>query len=228
MPDYCLESDPLRVTLLLQRLSDGHHSAADELLPLVYGELHRIARSFFRHQPSGHTLQPTALVNEAYIRFFGKEEPPPSPDVLISWPSWRASCGKSWWITPVPWPPRGGRGKVTWDTNIGIQGGDGTHQMKVLEVHQALEALAHENTSFAQVIEMHYFGGLTAAEMALATGKSIHIVQHELRFARAWLRRQMAANELHLILIRLVHYMTPSRKQHSDTTWFLRLPLCSF
>jgi DNA-directed RNA polymerase specialized sigma24 family protein len=115
--------------------------------------------------------------------------------VLISWPSWRASCGKSWWTTPVPWPPakRGGRGKVTWDTNIEIQGGDGTHQMKVLEVHEALEALARENTSFAQVIEMHYFGGLTAAEMALATGKSIHIVQHELRFARAWLRRQMAA-----------------------------------
>jgi len=171
VPDYA-ESDPLRVTLLLQRLSDGHHSAADELLPLVYGELHRIARSFFRHQPSGHTLQPTALVNEAYIRFFDKEEPPPLT----------VATGK-----------RGGRGKVTWDTNIEIQGGDGTHQMKVIEVHEALEALARENTSFAQVIEMHYFGGLTAAEMALATGKSIHIVQHELRFARAWLRRQMAA-----------------------------------
>jgi DNA-directed RNA polymerase specialized sigma24 family protein len=191
VPDYA-ESDPLRVTLLLQRLSDGHHSAADELLPLVYGELHRIARSFFRHQPSGHTLQPTALVNEAYIRFFDKEAPPyhRTCSFLALMACHAANPGGP----RVPWHrQRSGRGKVTWDTNIEIQGGDGTHQMKVLEVHEALEALARENTSFAQVIEMHYFGGLTAAEMALATGKSIHIVQHELRFARAWLRRQMAA-----------------------------------
>ena len=194
MPDYA-ESDPLRVTLLLQRLSDGHHSAADELLPLVYGELHRIARSFFRHQPSGHTLQPTALVNEAYIRFFDKEEPPP----LTGRAHFLALMARVMrqilvdHARAVATGKRGGRDKVPWDTNIEIQGGDGTHQMKVLEVHEALEALARENTSFAQVIEMHYFGGLTAAEMALATGKSIHIVQHELRFARAWLRRQMAA-----------------------------------
>ena len=194
MPDRA-ESDPSQVTLLLQRLSAGQHSAADDLLPLVYAELHRIARSFFRHQPPGHTLQPTALVNEAYIRFFDHAEPPP----LTGRAHFLALMARVMrqilvdHARAVDTAKRGGRGKVTWDTNIEIQGGDGTHQMKVLEVHEALEALARENTSFAQVIEMHYFGGLTAAEMALATGKSIHIVQHELRFARAWLRRQMAA-----------------------------------
>ena len=193
MPDYA-ESDPLRVTLLLQRLSDGHHSAADELLPLVYGELHRLARAFFRHQPPGHTLQPTALVNEAFIRFF--KDAPPHLTGRAHFLALMARVMRQILVDharAVATGKRGGRGKVTWDTNIEIQGGDGTHQMKVLEVHEALEALARENTSFAQVIEMHYFGGLTAAEIALATGKSIHIVQHELRFARAWLRRQMAA-----------------------------------
>jgi RNA polymerase sigma factor (TIGR02999 family) len=188
------ESDPSRVTLLLEQLSAGHNSAVDELLPLVYGELHRIARAFFRRQPPGHTLQPTALVNEAFIRFF--KDAPPHLTGRAHFLALMARVMRQILVDharTVATGKRGGRGKVTWDTNIEIQGGDGTHQMKVLEVHEALEALARENTAFAQVIEMHYFGGLTAAEMALATGKSIHIVQHELRFARAWLRRQMAA-----------------------------------
>ena len=152
------------------------------------------APSFATSRPDTPSSQPRWSTKPIF-RFFDKEEPPPI-------------TGRAHFLTlmarvmrqilvdharAVATAKRGGRGKVTWDTNIEIQGGDGTHQMKVLEVHEALEALARENTSFAQVIEMHYFGGLTAAEMALATGKSIHIVQHELRFARAWLRRQMAA-----------------------------------
>jgi DNA-directed RNA polymerase specialized sigma24 family protein len=62
----------------------------------------------------------------------------------------------------------------------------------VLDLHCALEALERENMALAEVIEMHYFGGMTAEEVALAVGRSAHVVRHELRFARAWLRRTLA------------------------------------
>src|SRR5512144_560997 len=63
------------VTRLLERLRDGERTALDELMPMMYVELHRVARSFMSRQRAGHTLQPTALVNEAYIRLFGDLEP---------------------------------------------------------------------------------------------------------------------------------------------------------
>lgn len=63
---------------------------------------------------------------------------------------------------------------------------------KVLDLHRALEALAREDAGLAQVVEMHYFGGMTAEEVALADRRSVHVIRHELRFSRAWLRRALA------------------------------------
>jgi DNA-directed RNA polymerase specialized sigma24 family protein len=62
----------------------------------------------------------------------------------------------------------------------------------VLELQDALEALARENHSLADVVEMHYFGGITAEETAVVVGRSVHTVRHDLRLARAWLRRELA------------------------------------
>jgi DNA-directed RNA polymerase specialized sigma24 family protein len=62
----------------------------------------------------------------------------------------------------------------------------------MLDLHRALEALERENPTLAEVVEMHYFGGMTAEEVAVAVGRSNHVVRHELRFARAWLRRALA------------------------------------
>ena len=76
---------PEQVTRLLQRLRDGERHALDELMPMMYVELHRVARAYMRGQRSGHTLQPTALVNEAYIKLFGDLE----PSLLIAPISWR-------------------------------------------------------------------------------------------------------------------------------------------
>ena len=78
----CPEGTTSRVTVLLDRLRKGEHAALDELMPLVYGELRRIAQSFFRGQRPGHTLQPTALVNEAYIRLFD-DVPPQLADLRV-------------------------------------------------------------------------------------------------------------------------------------------------
>src|SRR4051794_17357613 len=73
--ENCREGMTSRVTVLLGRLREGEAAAVDELMPLVYGELRRIARSFFRSQQPGHTLQPTALVNEAYLKLFDDAQP---------------------------------------------------------------------------------------------------------------------------------------------------------
>src|SRR5918993_4346993 len=173
------------VTRLLHRTREGDQAALDELMPLVYGELRRIAQAFMRHQHPGHTLQPTALVNEAFIKLFEDTQPQIADrahflalmsrvmrQVLVDHAR-AAGAGKR----------GGGAARVPWDTNIEVPSGGGAEQPKLLDLHQALESLERENASLGAVVEMHYFGGMTAEEVALAVGRSAHIVRHELRFA---------------------------------------------
>ena len=185
---------PAQVTHLLQRLRDGERSALDELMPLMYGELHRVARAFMSRQQSGHTLQPTALVNEAYIRLFGGLDPKLADrthfmalmsrimrQVLVDHARSSAAAKRG-----------GSEEQVPLDTHVEVPDARGSQQLKLLDLHEALDALERENRSLAQVVEMHYFGGMTAEEVAHAAGRSVHIIRHELRLARAWLRRELA------------------------------------
>jgi RNA polymerase sigma factor (TIGR02999 family) len=182
------------VTVLLRRVREGEHAALDELMPLVYGELRRIAQSFMRRQRAGHTLQPTALVNEAFIKLFEGDDPHIADrahflalmsrvmrQVLVDHARALGAAKRG-----------GGEAKVPWDTNIEVNDEGAGQQLNLLELHRALEALERENPSLAQVVEMHYFGGMTAEEAATATGRSVHVVRLELRVARAWLRRELA------------------------------------
>ena len=147
-----------------------------------------------RRQPPGHTLQPTALVNEAYIKLLEAAHPQFADrahflavmarvmrQVLVDHA--RALCAAK----------RGGaRSPVPWDTNIRIQSGANTQQLRLLELEGALETLEGENRSLAQIVEMHYFSGMTDEESAVVLGRSVHSVRHDLRLARAWLRRELA------------------------------------
>jgi RNA polymerase sigma factor (TIGR02999 family) len=181
------------VTRLLQRVREGEPGALDELMPLVYGELRRIARAFMRRQQPGHTLQPTALVNEAFIKLFQDVNPHFADrahflalmsrvmrQVLVDHARAHGAA------------KRGADARVPWDTNIEVTSGRGSEQVKLLDLHRALDALAQENASLAQVVEMHYFGGMTAEEAAAVIDRSVHAVRHDLRVARAWLRRELA------------------------------------
>ena len=182
------------VTQLLHRARAGEQSALDELMPLVYAELRRIARSFMVRQRPGHTLQPTALVNEAFLKLFDKA-PPEVADrahflalmsrvmrqVLVDHAR-SAAAGKR----------GGGDVRVPWDTSIEVRTDSGAEQLRMLDLHRALETLERENRILAEIVEMHYFGGMTAEEVAVALDRSAHVVRHELRFARAWLRRALA------------------------------------
>jgi RNA polymerase sigma-70 factor, ECF subfamily len=183
-----------QITELLQRVRSGDSSASDELMPLVYAELHRIARRHLSKERQDHTLQPTALVNEVYLRLFQSSNPKFSDrahfmaiasrimrSVLVDYARARGSA------------KRGGSGqRITLDTDLGMPAASGDTLVSLLDLDLAIEGLARENPSPAQVIEMRYFGGMTAEETAEVVGRSIHIVQHELRFAHAWLRRRLS------------------------------------
>jgi RNA polymerase sigma factor (TIGR02999 family) len=184
---------PPEVTQLLQRLRDGEHAALDELMPIMYVELRRIARAFMSRQRVGHTLQPTALVNEAYIRLFGDLDPQ-----LVNRSHFMALMSRVMRQVLVDHARAGSAAKrggsdspVPLDTNIEIEDERGSQQLNLLDLHRALEALERENGELAQVVEMHYFGGLTAEEVAESLGRSVHVVRHDVRLARAWLRREL-------------------------------------
>jgi RNA polymerase sigma factor (TIGR02999 family) len=182
------------VTELLDRIRVGEPGAADELIRLVYAELHRIAGSLMRRQRPGHTLQPTALINEAFIKLFQDSRPIASDrahflalmarvmrQVLVDHA--RAQIATK----------RGGDEKrIPWDANIEVRNDNVIEQWKLLDLHCVVDALAREEPALAEVVEMHYFGGMTADEAALALDRSPHVVRHQLRLARAWLRRELA------------------------------------
>ena len=92
---------------------------------------------------------------------------------------------------------RGGSGhgnpeRVAWTTGLGARGQARVDLLNLIEVDGALDALAREDESLAKLIEMRYFGGMTAEETAEALGRSVHVVRHDLRLAQAWLRRQLS------------------------------------
>lgn len=164
-------------------------------MPLVYSELRKIAGTYLRRERNDHTLQPTALVNEVYIRLFGSAAPNIADKahflaiasqmmrrILVDYARTRTS-GR-----------RGGElHRVETD---GLQWETGHRDfLPLLELHRALDQLAAENPVLAQAIEMRYFGGLTADEAAAVTGRSVHSVRHDLRFAQAWLRRTLAGEQ---------------------------------
>lgn len=181
------------VTDLLVRWGEGDRVALTTLTPLVYAELRRLAaRALSRERPD-HTLQPTALVHEAFLKLFDDTKPEVADrahflalmaramrQVLIDHAR-AAAAGKR----------GGGEARVPWETRIEIHGDSGPEQFELLDLHLALEALDRENPELAKAVEMHYFGGMTAEEIALSVGRSVHVVRHELRFARAWLRRAL-------------------------------------
>jgi RNA polymerase sigma-70 factor (ECF subfamily) len=185
------QPDPA-ITKLLHHLRSGDEAARGELMNVVYATLHRIAKSHLRKERSDHTLQPTALVNEAYLKLFGHSEiqfadrahffavvSQAMRRILVDHARARATA-------------RRGDGRVQSDPAIGMESDSGRQQTRLLELDLAMDALAQENSTLAELIEMRYFGGMTAEETAEVVGRSVHVVRHELRLAPAWLRRKLA------------------------------------
>jgi RNA polymerase sigma factor (TIGR02999 family) len=185
-----------RVTQLLRRASAGDAAASEELLPIVYTELHRLATSHMRRERLEHTLQPTALVNEAYLKIVGHANAE-FPDrarflafasrlmrtILVDHARARNSSKRG-----------GGAQHVQVDTGleIAVDDAEADRVISLLDLNVALDELSAQHPHAADAIEMRYFGGMTAEETATVVGRSVHVVQHDLRFARAWLGRRLS------------------------------------
>lgn len=182
------------VPTLFEKLRGGDQSALNELTPALYNELHRIALRHLAGERPNHTLQATALVHEAYLKLFDGAPRAFNDEVhflavasrvmrqvLVDYARSRAAQKRS-----------GGAGKdASWKASIEVSTPKGVEFLELIELDDAMKELAQEDEPAARLIEMRYFGGMTAEETAAALDLSAHVVRHDLRFAQAWLRRRL-------------------------------------
>lgn len=177
------------VTTLLAQWSSGDRSALDRLMPLVYEELRVVAANRLRSEPVGHTLQATALVNEAFLRMAGSELD------LAGRSHFFALAARAMRRVLVDHAraqsaeKRGGGAKRLSLTDAKLV--SSADAPEVLAVHQALAELEKQDQRKAQVIELNIFGGLTYAEIAQTLEISDATVHRDLRLAKAWLARHL-------------------------------------
>ena len=184
-------SAPKNVTGLLRRWREGDGQALEELMPLVYGELRRLAARYLRLERSDHTLQPTALVHEAYLRLVGQKN--------VAWQNRAHFFGLAAQLMRrilVDHARR--RAAVKRDaapTRIALEppapGQEADREPEILALHEALTGLERLDARQAQIVELRFFGGLSVEETAEAAGVSTATVKREWRTARAWLRREL-------------------------------------
>jgi RNA polymerase sigma factor (TIGR02999 family) len=180
----------MTITGQLARWAQGDQGALDSLMPLIYSELRRIADSYLRRERDGHTLQPTALVNEAWLRLARQDHldfenrqrffalaAHTMRQILVDYAR-SAHADKR----------GGGAQPVTLPESL-TAGGGGLEQFLALD--EALERLARYSPRQARVIEMRYFGGLNVEEVAGLLDVSPATISREQRSAEAWLNRAM-------------------------------------
>jgi RNA polymerase sigma-70 factor (ECF subfamily) len=191
MSDEAEPPSPARVTALLQAWGNGDQDALQALLPLVEQELRRLARHYMRGERPGHTLQPTALVNEAYLRL-----------VDIAHVRWQnrahflAVAARTMRRVLVDmarakgYQKRGGRVPLVPLDEVDVAAA--RPDADVVALHDALEALAAVDARKAHVVELRYFGGLTVEETAEVVGVAPETVMRDWKFAKAWLLRELS------------------------------------
>jgi RNA polymerase sigma-70 factor, ECF subfamily len=187
------ESGNGEVTRLLARWADGDRAALDALTPIVYSELRKIADAFLRRERDGHTLQPTALVHEAWLRLMKQDQP--SFDHRKQFYALAAQMMRRILVDharAVNAEKRGGgSNKTDLDENRVVDIGAG-RIVEFLALDQALTQLARVSTRQAQVIELRYFAGLNLEEISGVLGVSPATISRDQRSAEAWLSHVMS------------------------------------
>ena len=182
---------PGQVTQLLAEVAAGRRQASEELLPLLYDALRRLARARMAHEPAGHTLQPTALVHEAYLRLVGGE-----PVGWVGRGHFFAAAAEAMRRILVERArsharlKRGGDlQRVDLETAHGID----PRSAELEALDEALGRLEAHDPEMAQVVKLRYFAGLSVEETASALGTSTRTVNRQWTAAKAWLHRAMGA-----------------------------------
>ncbi len=189
-----MAQEPGHITRLLDAVNRGDRQASNELLPAVYDELRKLARARMAHVPPGNTLQPTALVHEAYLRLVGKEDP--------GWDGrghFFAAASRAMRQILVDQARRKGAVK---------HGGDRQHVDidmvrvsmpppcdDILALDMALDRLEAEDPRKAELVMLRYFAGLTREEAAAALGVSVRTVDREWRYVIARLHQELSIDK---------------------------------
>ncbi|MFK8017651.1 MAG: ECF-type sigma factor [Gammaproteobacteria bacterium] len=183
-------NDGANITQLLNNWSDGDQAAGEALTPLVYDELLKLARRLFRGEGSSHTLQPTALVHEAYAKLI---------DVDVSWKdrahfyALAARMMRRLLINHAKSRHAAKRGgnvvRIPLDDS---QHGKNDSDLDLLDLDRAIAGLAEVDPAKAELVELQYFGGLSRKEIQVVTGISPSGLDRSLRVARAWLKDALA------------------------------------
>jgi len=182
-----------RATDILQRIDRDDDAAAVELFPIVYDELRRLAGIYMVREPSGHTLQPTALIHEAYFKLITGDESFESHahfvgvaaramrQVLVDHARRRKADkrGGAWMRITLD--------QADSDANVSPD--------ELLALHEAIERLAEKHERLARAVELRYFGGLTIRETAAVLGVSDKTIEGDWTLARAWLARALAPDD---------------------------------
>lgn len=179
------------VTQLLKAMDAGEPKAAEELLPLVYEELRRLAESRMARERPGQTLQATALVHEAWLRLVG-DQPESNWNGRAHFFGAAAEAMRRILVDRARQKARlrhGGALQRVALENVDIATEDSDET--VLAMHEALDALARESPQKAEIVKLRYFVGMEHREIAAALGVSIPTVERHWAFARSWLYRAM-------------------------------------
>lgn len=180
------------VTRLLKEMQGGNKHAADQLLPLVYDELHRLAIAYFRRERSDHTLQPTALVNEAYVRLVDQN--------MVRWESrghFMAMAATLMRRILLDYArahsaaKRGGQ-KVAIEDSMAVSQ---QRQLDVIALDAALNKLAAIDAEQSRLVELRFFGGLSVEETAEVMGLGSATIKRYWHSAKAWLYREIQEGE---------------------------------
>jgi len=179
------------ITLMLRESAAGDKTALDRLMPLVYAELRKLAGRQLWRERSNHTLQPTALVHEAYLRLIGPDQPDYHSrahflgvaahvmrQILVDHARARNAAKRG-----------GGQMVCSLDETLDVPL---ERPSALIAVDDALQALEQKDPGKAKLIEMRFFGGLTAEESADLLGVPVERVREDLRVAQAWLHRELS------------------------------------
>ncbi len=190
------QGDPENVTRLLREWSAGDEGALEELVPLIYGTLRRLAAARLRQEKNAPTLQPTALVHEAYVRLAQQHTP--------DWESRAQFYGiavrlmRQVLVDHARERQAGKRGggaiKLDIDQALGVAA-QSSGGPDILALNQALDELQKFDERKSRMIELRYFGGFTDEETSQITGVSLATVRRDLRRAEAWLHSRMTTPE---------------------------------
>lgn len=186
-------SPPHEITLLLAEWSEGNQAALDQLYPLVYDELRRLAHGYLRRERKGHTLQTTALINEAYLRLVDQKH--------VHWANRSHFFGISAQIMRrilidharrYNYAKRGGGAqRISLDEAAVVAKQRG---QALLMLDEALKSLAKIDPRRSQVVELRYFGGLNNEEIAGVLKISENTVMRDWNMARAWLYQELSGS----------------------------------